>query len=216
MRLYLRLILLILGNMSACIVYPDFNYKKWWDDRYAQGGTSGSGSRGILAQYKADIVNEFLGKHEIHSVVEFGCGDGYNLALMHYKSYVGFDVSETVIKMCCKMFEHDSSKAFSMYNPLTFDNKNIAPVDLVVCLDVLYHILDENEYLKVLDDMFAYSPKYIILYTTLHEMNNDMTSFNREVVSYLYKYSNYEIRVEYNKYPTLSSANWIFLTKKTS
>lgn len=196
-----------------------YDYKKWWEKRYSLGYNSGPGSRGMAAQHKADIINEFIEKHSINSVVEFGCGDGYNLSLIRYKNYLGFDVSETALRLCRVMFKNDVSKTFRFYDPIVFDNKNLTPVDLVVCLDVLFHILDETEYNKVLDDMFAYSPSYVILYTTLYAENNDPadhTYLHRNVLSYLERYSDYEVKVVKNKYPNLSNADFIFLTKKRS
>lgn len=213
---FLKIVVLILVNVSF-FSSSAYDYKKWWEKLYALGGNSGPGSRGMAAQHKADVINEFLEKHSIQSVVEFGCGDGYNLSLIRYKNYLGFDVSETALKLCRTMFKNDLSKTFRSYDPMTFDNKNLAPVDLVVCLDVLFHILDESEYNKVLNDMFAYSPKHIILYTTLYAINNDPadhTYMHRDVLSYLGKYSNYEVKVVKNKYPHLSDADFIFLSRK--
>ena len=36
-----------------------FDSKKYWNDRYLKGNDSGSGSYGILAKFKADIINDF-------------------------------------------------------------------------------------------------------------------------------------------------------------
>lgn len=48
----------------------------YWEKRYERGGTSGPGSCGRLAQFKAEVVNRFVAEHDVQSVVEFGCGDG--------------------------------------------------------------------------------------------------------------------------------------------
>ena len=67
---------------------------QYWDDRYRLAGNSGAGSYGRLADFKANVLNEFVAREKIASVVEFGCGDGNQLSLSRYPRYTGFDVSE--------------------------------------------------------------------------------------------------------------------------
>ena len=76
-----------------------FNSKNYWEEHYQAGGNSGSGSYGRLASFKALIINEFVSENQISSVIEFGCGDGNQLALANYPEYVGLDVSPTTIKI---------------------------------------------------------------------------------------------------------------------
>ena len=37
-----------------------FNSRKYWNNRYAKGGTSGEGSYNHLAQFKGDVINNFI------------------------------------------------------------------------------------------------------------------------------------------------------------
>lgn len=53
------------------------NSTSYWERRYRRGGNSGDGSRGRLAAYKSQFINNFVEVHSIQSAVEFGCGDGY-------------------------------------------------------------------------------------------------------------------------------------------
>src|SRR5579859_8234848 len=53
----------------------------YWEERYRAGGNSGAGSYGRLAEFKAEVLNGFVHSRGIRSVVEFGCGDGAQLAL---------------------------------------------------------------------------------------------------------------------------------------
>jgi len=208
-------ILFIITSINSINCFG-LDYKKWWDDRYKNGRSSGRGSQGILAQYKADVINDFINKHHIHSVVEFGCGDGVNLKLMKYKNYLGLDVSKTSIKICSSMFQEDSSKSFMLYDPNYFVNKTMKQFDLVVSLDVLYHVLDENEYLKLLNDIFSFSSKYVILYTSLNDKAvKSFDTYHRNVLKYLEKYTkDYDIQIIKQKYTKLSFADFIFLTRK--
>jgi hypothetical protein len=61
---------------------------KYWDNRYKKCGNSGAGSYGKLAEFKADILNKFISKNNIQSVIEFGCGDGNQLLLANYQCYI--------------------------------------------------------------------------------------------------------------------------------
>src|SRR6185295_426813 len=88
----------------------------YWEQRYREGGTSGGGSFGHLAQFKADTLNAFVEKHAVRSVLEFGCGDGRQLELAKYPKYIGLDVSPTAIAECSRRFEGDQTKSFLLYS----------------------------------------------------------------------------------------------------
>lgn len=80
------------------------NSAQYWQDRYKLGGTSGAGSYGRLAQFKADFLNNFVRENAIQTVVEYGCGDGAQLSLAQYPSYTGFDVSSLAVENCRRRF----------------------------------------------------------------------------------------------------------------
>jgi len=73
--------------------------KEFWEKRYKKMGTSGPGSYGKFAEFKAEIINTFVKNNDINSVTEFGCGDGNQLSLLKVPKYIGLDVSKSVIKM---------------------------------------------------------------------------------------------------------------------
>ena len=94
-----------------------FNSKDYWEKRYANGGNSGSGSYNNLAKFKAEIINNFINKNKINTVIEWGSGDCNQLTLANYKNYIGYDVSQTAIKICQKKFFNDSTKVFIYLSP---------------------------------------------------------------------------------------------------
>ena len=57
------------------------NTLSYWENRYKNNGNSGAGSYGRLAEFKADVINNFIAENKITSVIEFGCGDGNQLSL---------------------------------------------------------------------------------------------------------------------------------------
>lgn len=93
---------------------PSLDPKKYWEERYSTGGNSGKGSYGALAEFKAATINRFVANHEVHSVIEFGSGDGNQLGLAEYPQYLGFDVSETAVRRCRDLFKADGSKSFRL------------------------------------------------------------------------------------------------------
>lgn len=189
------------------------NAKEYWNDRYRNGGDSGDGSYGKLAAFKAEIINKFIKDHKIDSIIDYGCGDGNQIKLIDCKKYVGLDISEVIIGFNLYEFKNDKSKQFIVHNP---EDEIKGNADLVICLDVLYHILDESEFIKSLKDIFQCSSKYVILYTNI--LNSDIKTAShikyRNIFKYLYKVPNFKIiEIIKQKYPEESYSNFIILKK---
>lgn len=143
-----------------------FDYASYWETRYASGGNSGWGSYGDSARHKADVLNAFVSERNVQSVIDFGCGDGAQLTLAEYPRYLGLDVSPTAVRMCADKFDGDPTKSFMQYHPAALFNRGFLRADLAICLDVLYHITDDDDFEKTLTDVLAAASKYAILYTT--------------------------------------------------
>src|ERR1700709_2154006 len=77
---------------------------QYWDARYKTGGNSGAGSYNDLAKFKAEVLNDFVKQHQVRTVMEFGSGDGAQLALAEYPHYIGLDVSPAAIARCEKLY----------------------------------------------------------------------------------------------------------------
>ncbi|WP_339208198.1 methyltransferase domain-containing protein [Paenibacillus sp. FSL K6-3182] len=195
-----------------------FDYKTYWDNNYSQGGTSGSGSYGVLADFKAEVINSFISEHGIQKVIEFGCGDGNQISLMSYEQYLGLDVANSSIDICAQIFAGDRSKSFLAYNPRHFVNHGYLTCELVVCLDVLYHITDDHDFNKTLNDIFSCEAEHVILYTRItsaDEPNFVPTIRDRDILNHLKAYSNYKVeRIIEQKHKHLSSASFIILQRE--
>ena len=142
--------------------------KKYWEQRYREGSDSGEGSCGKLARFKADIINSFVKNNGIQSVIDFGCGDGYQLSLFSFPNYVGFDVSETAITLCRKRFKNDRTKTFVLYDLKSFENNNnsiLFKADLVLSLDVIYHLVENDIFEFYMKYLFSSSDKFVIIYS---------------------------------------------------
>ena len=138
-----------------------FDSAAYWQARYAEGGDSGDGSKGANAKHKADYLNGFVKDQQIRSVVEFGCGDGWQLALANYPDYVGLDVSEAAVEKCRTLFALDAHKRFYLL-PTAWP----IVAELSLSLDVIYHLVEDDVYREHLDDVFGSATRFVILYTT--------------------------------------------------
>lgn len=141
-----------------------FNSKVYWDDRYTQGRNSGAGSYGRLSLFKAEVINNFIAKNNIDSVIEFGCGDGNQLSLFKTKYYTGFDVSEYIIKELKIRYQDDQNKSFLLLSE--YDNQQ---ADLIISLDVIYHLIEDNVYDNYMNMLFEASKEYVIIYASNYE-----------------------------------------------
>lgn len=141
--------------------------RAYWERRYRYGGTSGAGSYGRLAEFKAQVLNDFQCHNNVERVIEFGCGDGNQLALAIYPTYMGLDVSKTAIARCREAFGGDPSKSFLWYDPLlSVRLSSFVSADLTLSLDVIYHLVEDEFYEKHLEDLFTISRRFVIVYST--------------------------------------------------
>jgi SAM-dependent methyltransferase len=143
----------------------------FWEGNYAQGHTSGNGSYGDLATGKSRFLNDLVRKRAVRSVIEFGCGDGNQLALAEYPRYIGLDVSRTAIGLCQRRFHGDPAKSFFLYDGTCFsDRAGIFTADLGLSLYVVYHLTEDPVYETYLRHLFAASGRLVVIYSTNEEM----------------------------------------------
>jgi len=77
-----------------------FSSAAYWEQRYRAGGHSCAGSHGRLAAFKATVLNRLVRDNAITTAVEFGCGDGNQLAMLEIADYVDLDVAPAAIAAC--------------------------------------------------------------------------------------------------------------------
>lgn len=159
--------------------------KNYWDNRYANSGTSGYGSYGEQLGKKL----EWLKGLDINTITEIGCGDfnfgNHLLKLYPQVRYLGIDISEVVI--ASNILKHPQHQFIA--NPFF-----IPPGDLLMCIDVLFHILDDREYEQMLTTLHNTWTKYLAVtayerYGDSHETGNhvqirkfDYRSFGKPLI----------------------------------
>jgi hypothetical protein len=147
---------------------PTFESGQYWRERYRSGGNSGAGSYGRLAEFKAEIINDFVLQHKIEKVIEFGCGDGAQLGLANYPDYLGFDIADESVERCRARFAGDATKQF-----LNVDAWRGERADLVMSLDVIFHLVEDHVFHRYMERLFASAERHVIIYSSNHEAGHD-------------------------------------------
>lgn len=140
-----------------------FESKDYWESRYKNNRTSGDGSYGEQLNKKL----EWLKNLEIKDIYEVGCGD-FNFAwrlLQFYPGvkYTGTDISEYIIEKNKKISNH----TFKVVS-------EVEPAELILCVDVLLHVLEDSELEELLQKLEKNWTKYLCItaYERDQEMNN--------------------------------------------
>jgi predicted O-methyltransferase YrrM len=134
----------------------------YWEARYREGGNSGAGSYGRLALFKAQFLNEFVRTKGVKSVLEFGSGDGAQLMLAEYPSYVGVDVSRTILAAAREKFRDRPDMRFLHASEYSSDVK----AELVLSLDVIFHLVEDAVFEAYMRRLFNASLHYVIIYSS--------------------------------------------------
>ena len=141
-----------------------FVLSQYWDRRYRKGVGSGAGSRGLEAREKAEIVNHIIRRAGIQSVLDVGVGDGVVSEMIDAPAgYVGYDISETAISLCREMMP---DRTFTTTLPA-------GDFDLIISMDVIFHLVNEDDYQAHLALLFGPSPEIgrraVLVYATNHD-----------------------------------------------
>ena len=179
----------------------------YWERRYKDGGNSGDGSYGSLADFKADVLNSFVESNQIKSVIDFGCGDGNQTKLANYPNYLGFDVSQKAIENCKKIFSDDNKKVFMLMK-----DYNGEEAELAISLDVIYHLIEDQVFHDYMQLLFNASQKYVIIYSSNYDLKYESNSHmrHREFTKWISTYCDnwHLIRNIEQKYPQRTSAEF--------
>lgn len=122
---------------------------------------SGAGSTGALALFKADTVNRILAENDIRSVIEFGSGNGEQIALIDYPVYHGYDVNDTALRLCRERFADKNHWSF-----LPLHKYRGRQADMSVSLDVIFHLVNDYAYEQHMRYLFRAARKLVVVYSS--------------------------------------------------
>lgn len=161
----------------------------YWEQRYQMGGTSGAGSYGRYAEYKAEVLNGFVASNGVKRVAEFGCGDGNQLQYFKFEQYLGLDISPAAVELCRRTYQNDHSKKFMTLT----GSEAISAIrqfdpELTISLDVIYHLVEDAVFEEYLANLFELSSRYVIIYSTNFDEKYDSShQVDRKFTDYIEK-----------------------------
>ena len=113
------------------------------------------------------MINAFVARNKVDSVVEFGCGDGNQLGLTDYPVYTGLDVSEAAVSLCRERFKGDAAKAFQTYDPEKQPEfPEASQACLGLSLDVIYHLVEDDIFERYMEHLLSASERYVVIYSS--------------------------------------------------
>lgn len=136
----------------------------YWEKRYKSGGDAGASAYNHLAQFKIDVINQFLDEYpDVTICYEWGFGDGALLDKIHFPAYVGAEVSETALQICRERYKKDDSKQFFEIDEMLEYISEHGKCDLSLSLDTLFNLVEDEVYEAYMERLFKYSEKYVCI-----------------------------------------------------
>ncbi len=129
----------------------------YWEGRYASGGESGSGSIGRIRDWKWKVIRAYVGHPD--EVLDVGCGDLSFWEGRECASYLGIDIAPSVLAEDRGRRPTWAFVATSAAVPLRVRRR------IVLCLDLLFHILSDSEYYSILDNLCMYTAEWLFIFT---------------------------------------------------
>ena len=154
-----------------------FRSSDYWERLYQHGGTSGPGSYGELAAFKADVMNEIVSQNGIQTVIEFGCGDGNQLRHMRYPNYLGVDVAQSAVERCRELHKDDPTKRFSVIRA----DGEYGQFDMAISLDVIYHLVEDSVFESYMRSVCAAATRVVVFYSSNGDPLNGAVSWSPHV-----------------------------------
>ena len=142
-----------------------FSSERYWLGRYAGPDPGGWGSKGELAEWKAEYINRFVHEHGVTSILELGCGDGEQLALYDFEgiAYAGLDVITAV---------QDAEARFAGREGMLFGTLGELEgvgADLTMSVDVIYHLVEDEVYEAHMARLFDSARRFVLIYSSDRE-----------------------------------------------
>jgi len=154
-------------------------FSKIYKEDLWQGG-SGAGSKLENVKEYVDILQKYIDKPEVKTVLDLGCGDWQFSKFLDISSvlYLGVDVVDSVIDSNIHLYSA-SNIDFISRDITTYE---LPQVDLIICKDVLQHLCNKDV-ISVLVKIIK-SSKFALI---TNDFNSESTG-NRDIENGDYRY----------------------------
>jgi len=132
--------------------------REYWESHYSSGGASGEGSVGDSREAKWRFISEYVDVRD-KTVLDVGCGDLSFWEGKDCRSYTGIDFSESVvekdrtIRPSWRFIAGDASADHHVSG------------QVVLCLDMLFHIMSDDSYRRVLANLAHWTEEWLFIFT---------------------------------------------------
>jgi hypothetical protein len=172
--------------------------RSYWNKKYQEGGISGKGSIGKYKRWKWKKIYYIIGRLTHKSVVDVGCGDmrfwerDYMGGLRRCGEYVGIDISDEII---AQNIEKYPDRTFLLGNAkMPFVGVS---GEVVLCMDLLFHIMNSNDFADIILRLGEYSEKWIVIYNWFRNPFAYMNVFTDNVSQYYRNLKDYDATFKY-------------------
>lgn len=132
--------------------------ERFWEERYSTGGESGKGSVGGYRKWKWKVIEKYV-KVNDKTVLDVGCGDLQFMKGKKFKTYLGIDISKTIIQKNRAMRRDWSFLVMDAAS----DNAHKQQYDVVFCMDVLFHIMDDSRFAQLLKNLNGWTGSWLFV-----------------------------------------------------
>lgn len=140
-------------------VFKNVYENKLWASDGISKYYSGFGSHNITCMNNfLSFINNFIKENNVHSILDFGCGDfniGRNIKV---DMYYGTDIYDELINYNLEHFEDNTHKF--IFNDESY--VNLPSTDLIIIKEVLQH-LDNYKIKEILDHLINITNRYILI-----------------------------------------------------
>ena len=190
--------------------------EEFWDTRYRGGADSGAGSRGSYRKWKWKIINSYVDV-KTKSVLDVGCGDLQFLKGRKFGSYLGFDISPYII---AKNQGQHPDLSFKVKD-VTVSDTDLPQFDVVFCMDLLFHIMDESGFVRLLENLNRWAGEWLfVINWSINPLGSNVTDGEyqhfRNLISYLDKLPDLKLVYVRKKKGDPFNSLYVFKRVKTS
>lgn len=124
-------------------------------------------------------------REAIRSVIDWGCGDGGQLALVRLPAaYVGVDISRTAVAKCRTLFP---SRRFAVVT-LEDDPPKYCRGELGLSMDVIFHLVKDHDFKVYLRRLFSNAERFVCIYGTDYDEPQRAHMRHRHFTPYVGRY----------------------------
>jgi len=143
----------------------NFDSFEYWENRYKSDPKYFGKDWKNGIKKRADFINDFIKKHNLKRVLDYGCGDGRQSQYIIAEDYFGIDISSDAIRGCKEL---NPEKVFYLAKKNDKDLKDLIKEfkpDLCLSFWIISHLIEDELFDEYMENLFC-SEKFVIIHET--------------------------------------------------